>query len=106
MYQKVKFDLDNPAKVWFKNLQKAREAKGWTQVKLATELEISQQSITFYESGTRVPSLEVAFKLAKILGVSIEYLIGEDEEEVKGYFKNSPKDDVVSIVVNGKDTTQ
>ena len=44
-------------KIWFKNLQKAREAKHMTQVRLAIEAEISQQSITFYESGTRVPSL-------------------------------------------------
>ena len=100
LYQKVKFNINNPSKVWFKNLQKAREAKGWTQVRLATEVEISQQSITFYETGTRVPSLEVAYKLAKVLGTSIEYLIGEDEEEVKGYFDNSSKDEIVSMTIS------
>ena len=103
MYQKVKFNIDNPSKVWFKNLQKARESKKWTQVRLATEIEVSQQSITFYETGTRVPSLEVAYKLAKVLGTSIEYLIGEDKEEVKGYFENSPKDEIISMVVKDKD---
>ena len=48
MYHKVKFNINNPEKIWFKNLQKAREAKGYTQVKLAMEAEISQQSITYY----------------------------------------------------------
>lgn len=79
MYHKVKFNINNPEKIWFKNLQKAREAKGYTQVKLAMEAEISQQSITYYESGSRIPSLEVADKLAKILDTSIDYLIGNDD---------------------------
>ena len=33
-------------KVWFKNLQKVREAKGYTQVKLSMMVGVSQQSIT------------------------------------------------------------
>ena len=86
MGKKVKFVMKNPEKVWFRNLQKAREAKGWTQVKLATEIEISQQSITYYETGTRIPSLEVAEKLGKTLGVTIDYLLGNDDEFTKAYY--------------------
>lgn len=66
-------------RIWLRNLQKTREEKGLTQVRLATEIGISQQSITCYESGVRVPSLEVAYDLAKVLGTTIEYLIGKDE---------------------------
>ena len=101
MYHKVKFNINNPEKIWFKNLQKAREAKGYTQVKLAMEAEISQQSITYYETGTRVPSLEVANKLAKILYTSIDYLIGNDDNLIQSYYKLSSKDkDTIAIIID------
>ena len=73
-----------------------------TQVRLAIEAEISQQSITFYESGTRVPSLEVANKLAKILNVSIDYLLGEEDNIIQKYYELNQKDrDTVEIVIEG-----
>ena len=101
MYLKVKFNINNPEKIWFKNLQKAREAKGYTQVKLAMEAEISQQSITYYETGTRVPSLQIADKLAKILDTSIDYLIGNDDNLIQNYYKLSSKDkDTIAIMID------
>ena len=75
MHRKVKFNINNPEKIWFRNLQSSREAKGWTQVKLAMESGVSQQSITYYETGTRVPSLEVAQKLAQVLDTTIDYFL-------------------------------
>lgn len=88
-------------KVWFKNLQATREAKGWTQVKLSMESGVSQQSITFYESGTRVPSLEVAQKLATVLDTTIDYLIG-NEDMIQNYYKLSQKDkNAVDMVIEG-----
>lgn len=56
-----------------------------TQVGLAMKAEISQQSITYYETGTRCASMEVAVKLANILNTSIDYLIGRDETMHKYY---------------------
>ena len=102
MHNKVKFNINSPQKIWFKNLQAARENKGWTQVKLAMEAEISQQSVTFYESGTRVPSLEVAAKLAKVLDTTIDYLIG-DTTLTENYYNSIPKnEDILSMTIEGK----
>lgn len=93
---------DNSHKIWFRNLQAAREAKGWTQVKLAMETGISQQSITYYETGTRVPSLEVAVKLAKSLNTTIDYLIGNNDNMLQNYYKLSQKDkDAIHMVIEG-----
>ncbi len=62
---------------------------------------VSQQSITFYESGTRVPSLEVAQKLATVLDTTIDYLIG-NEDMIQNYYKLSQKDkDAVDMVIEG-----
>lgn len=102
MSNNTKNDINNPDKVWFRNLQKAREAKGWTQVKLSMKSEISQQSITFYESGFRVPSLEVAARLAQVLDTTIDYLIGNDDNMIQSYYKLSQKDkDAVHMVIEG-----
>ena len=73
-----------------------------TQIKLAMEAEVSQQSITYYESGTRVPSLDVAQRIAKVLNCSIDYLIGNDDSMIESYYKLSDKDkDAVIMVIDG-----
>lgn len=85
----------------FKTLQKVREAKGFTQVKLSMIAGVTQQSITYYETGTRVPSFEVAVKLAKALNTSIDYLIGMSDNLHK-YYNLSEKDkDTVIRMIDG-----
>lgn len=87
-------------KVWFKNLQQIRESKGFTQVKLSMMVGVTQQSITFYETGTRVPSFEVAVKLARALNTSIDHLIGFNDKFHK-YYNLSEKDkDTVNRMVD------
>ena len=66
---KIKHKLD------FKNMQILREKKNITQVKLSLMVGVSQQSITYYETNTRIPSLPVALKIAKALNTSVEGLI-------------------------------
>lgn len=69
----------------FKNMQIIRQRKNITQVKLSLMVGISQQSITYYETNTRTPSLPVAFKIAKVLGTSVEGLVNGDNIIVKYY---------------------
>ena len=102
MPNKLKFVSAGAEKVWFNTLQHAREDKGMTQIQLAMEAEVSQQSITYYESGTRVPSLDVAQRIAKVLNCSIDYLIGNDDSMIESYYKLSDKDkDAVIMVIDG-----
>lgn len=72
-------------KLDFSNMQKLREKKKLTQVKLSILVGVSQQSITYYETNTRVPSLPVAFKIAKTLGTSVEGLVNENDIIAKYY---------------------
>lgn len=69
----------------FKNMQLLREKKKITQVKLSLMVGVSQQSITYYETNTRTPSLPVALKIAKALGTSVEGLINGDDIISKYY---------------------
>ncbi len=54
-----------------------RKQSGITQVQLAESLELSQAAITAYESGARRVPVSMLPTLARILGVSVEELIGE-----------------------------
>lgn len=50
-------------------LQKARQAKGWTQKELAEKIAVKASVITDYESGNAIPDPGVIGKLGRALGV-------------------------------------
>lgn len=54
-----------------------RKSQGITQVQLAEQLGVSQQTITAYESGNRRVPISHLPRLATLLGASIESLIGQ-----------------------------
>lgn len=67
-----------------KRLAAKRRAKGWSQRELAREAGVSHTIVSGVEKGSRYSiSTEAAKKLARALGVSVDYLIGtfEDEDE-------------------------
>jgi transcriptional regulator with XRE-family HTH domain len=53
-----------------------RRAAGLTQVELAKLVSETQQNITFWEHSDKPPRSDVLPKLAKVLGVSVEQLLG------------------------------
>lgn len=53
-------------------LRDIRKSKNISQEQLAVDVGITVRYIAFLESGDRSPSLTIAFKIAKALGVSIE----------------------------------
>ena len=55
-----------------------REAKGWTQTKLAKESGVSQTYISELEAGKYLPNLSILRKLAFALGISISELLNEE----------------------------
>ena len=64
-------------------MQTGQDSQNWTQEGLAKRAGVSRQTIIAIEKGTYNPSLELAFKLARIFGVAIEDLFfyeGEHRE--------------------------
>ena len=57
-------------------LKSARKKAGLTQVDTSELLGISQQTISHWESGFSLPSLEKAFILARLYGVTVDEIIG------------------------------
>ena len=66
-----------------------RKAKNWSQADLAKAIEASRDIIGKYERNENSPSIEMAFKIAKVFDVPVDYLLGEgkyatyDNETVK-----------------------
>ena len=60
------------------NLKYIRQERSLTQQQLADELLVSRQTIISIESGKYDPSLPLAFKLAKVLGLRIEDIFTPD----------------------------
>lgn len=69
--------------IFAQNLRKYRKICGMTQKALAKELHYSHTAIANYESGRNEPSLSDLCRLADILGVSADALLGREGTEAK-----------------------
>ena len=57
-----------------------REARGLSINDLAQEISLSKATVGHWETGLRLPSLEVIDALADYFGVSTDYLLGRTDE--------------------------
>ena len=59
-------------------LRLLRAEHGWSQADLAERLGVSRQTVNALETGKYDPSLPLAFKIARVFGLTIEDIF-EDE---------------------------
>ena len=60
-------------------LRKLRKAKNLNQQKVAMDLNISRESLSYYENGKREPSLKLLLDMSYYFNVSINFLITGEE---------------------------
>ncbi len=66
-----------------KNCLKAlRNESRWSQAELAERLDVSRQSVNSIETGKYVPSLPLAFKIARLFGRPIEAIFSDSYSEL------------------------
>lgn len=58
-----------------KNLKLLRVKKKITQIRLSVATEVSQETISAYESGRTMPSADTLIKLADFLDTSVDFLL-------------------------------
>jgi len=58
-----------------------RAMRNMTQEELALQLRVTRRTINSIEGGKYNPSIEVAFRMAKLFAVPVEELFSLDEEE-------------------------
>ena len=66
-------------KVFCERLKELRLEKELSTVQLARELKISDSTITRWENGQRVPSIDNLYIIAKYFKVTADYLIGLED---------------------------
>lgn len=62
-------------------LAEIRKKKGYSQLKVAMDLSISREALSYYENGRRNPDIEMLCRFSKYFNVSIDYLITGKEFE-------------------------
>lgn len=74
-----------------------RKTAGWSQMELAQRLRISPSAVGMYEQGRREPSADTLVALARVLGVSVDYLLtGTPEKQEASDLEDMLRDRITS----------
>lgn len=71
-------------------VKEAREILGLSQGALAEQVEVTQRSITAYETGRTTPRGGTARKLARALKVSMDYLLNDTIDDPQSGIEKDP----------------
>lgn len=63
-------------------IYKLRNASGLSQEQLSEKLQVSRQSVSKWESGNTIPSMDKIVELSKIFGISTDYLLIDEMEDL------------------------
>lgn len=74
-------------------IKELRQKRNITQIRLSTEIEVSQETISAYENGKAEPRLDNLVKIADFLNTSTDYLLGRIDDD-------SPLVDLANNVVD------
>ena len=66
-------------------LKVLRAERDWSQADLATRLGVSRQAVNAVETGKYDPSLPLAFKLARVFGMSIEEIFEDEDSRAQSW---------------------
>ena len=59
-------------------LKVLRAERDWTQARLATELDVSRQTVNALETGKFDPSLPLAFRIARLFELTVEEIFQDE----------------------------
>ena len=77
-------------------IAEARRKKDMTQMELAEKLGISFQAVSSWERGNTMPDIAKLPEIAEILGVSVDYLLGDEAGVAKGVIEGDLPERVIS----------
>lgn len=61
-------------------LKVLRAERSWSQAELGLRLDVSRQAVNAIETGKHDPSLQLAFRIARLFSLSIEEVFNDDHE--------------------------
>ncbi len=78
-------------------IRELREAKGMTQLRLSLELEVTQETISAYETGKHLASVKTLMKMSEIFNASMDYIMGLSDIRKPMKASNLNNDEVVVV---------
>ena len=78
-------------------LKSRREYCGVSKAAMAHALNITPSSMTYYESGLALPSIDKLYAIADYLGTSIDYLVGRIDKSIESV---KTEKDVADLIVS------
>lgn len=63
-------------------LRALRQSRNLTQKQLADQLRLTKSVISAYETDLRLPSYDILIKISSIFGVTTDYLLGANHEQL------------------------
>ena len=70
------------AEEFSQRLRSVRKERGYTQYSFADALKTPRQNVQGYETAGKFPKYEMLVRMAKLLGVSTDYLLGIDTDAI------------------------
>ncbi len=67
-------------------IRKRREERGLKQADISRAMQVSSQAVSKWERGENAPDISLLVSLARLLGVSVDWLLGLYDEEGKDVF--------------------
>jgi putative transcriptional regulator len=61
-------------------LRVLRAERGWSQAELGERLDVSRQAVNAIETGKHDPSLQRAFRIARLFNLSIEEVLDDGQK--------------------------
>ena len=62
-------------------IKEVRKANNVTARELAMHINVAESTMSLYENGKREPDFKTLLKISEFLNVSIDYLLGNDEQK-------------------------
>ena len=60
-------------------IRKLRRAKNWSQAQFGMKIDVHEKNVSRYENDKSVPSAGMLRKIADVLGVTVDYLLSNNE---------------------------
>ncbi len=76
-------------------IKELRKKRNITQIRLSIAAEVSQETISAYESGKAEPKMEKLIKIADFLNTTTDYLLGRTNND-------APLNDVMNNIVDNQ----
>ena len=90
--------MDNLNYIVSKNLSDLRKKNGLTQLELAEKLNYSDKAVSKWEKGESLPGVEVLYKLSKLYGVSLDFIVVEETVKTATAPKARRKYNIITLL--------